>query len=128
MAGSGAQTLAAWRALCHLDYPGGVGSIVPIRFCQPLGLCRAWGAAYRYAALGILVFIGMMLYHAITSESTVIRRQARIVLMGGALAFLPIVIWFLAPCLRCVAQFQHHDVPAGSGDIPVLGCDRRFPI
>ena len=73
---------------------------------NPWAYVAAWGAAYRYAALGILVFIGMMLYHAITSESTVIRRQARIVLMGGAIAFLPIVIWFLAPLFGVPLSFS----------------------
>ena len=64
---------------------------------NPWAYIAAWGAAYRYAAVGALVFIGVVLYHAITSKSTVIRRQARIVLMGGAIAFLPIVFWFLSP-------------------------------
>ncbi len=73
---------------------------------NPWAYISAWGAAYRFAALGALVFVAVMLYHALTSRSTVIRRQARIVLMGGALAFMPIVIWFLAPLFGVSLSFS----------------------
>jgi hypothetical protein len=36
------------------------------------------------------------LYRAITGRSSIVRRQARIVLLGGFLAFVPITIWFAA--------------------------------
>ena len=73
---------------------------------NPWAYIPAWGAAYRYTALGALVFIGMTLYHAITSKSPVTRRQARIVLMGGTLAFLPIIIWFLTPLFGVSLSFS----------------------
>ena len=73
---------------------------------DPWAYISAWGAAYRYAALGVLVFVALMLYHALTGESPVIRRQARIVLMGGALAFMPIAIWFLAPLFGVSPSFS----------------------
>lgn len=73
---------------------------------NPWAYISAWGAAYRYAAVGALVFIGVMLYYATTSQAPVTRRQARIVLMGGALAFMPIVIWFLTPLFGVSLSFS----------------------
>jgi len=73
---------------------------------DPWAYIPTWGAAYRYAALGALVFIGMVLYRAITSKSSMTRRQARIVLTGSVLAFLPIIFWFLAPLFGISLSFS----------------------
>ena len=73
---------------------------------NPWAYIQAWGAAYRYTALGIIVFLATMFYQAWASKSLLTRRQARIVLLGSALAFLPIVIWFLSPLFGVALQFN----------------------
>jgi hypothetical protein len=84
----------------------GVWGVWALNAADPWAYIPAWGAAYRYAALGVLVFIVVMLYRAITSKSSMTRRQARIVLMGSALAFMPITVWFLAPLLGVSLSFS----------------------
>jgi hypothetical protein len=44
----------------------------------------------------VLTFLSVTLYRAITGRSAVVRRQARVVLLGGLLAFVPIAAWFAA--------------------------------
>ena len=73
---------------------------------NPWAYFEAWGAAYRYTALGIIVFLATMFYQAWASKSLLTRRQARIVLLGSALAFLPIVIWLLSPLFGVTLQFN----------------------
>jgi hypothetical protein len=72
---------------------------------RPWAYVDAWGASYRYTALGIAVFLGMMLYRGRISKSPIVRRQARIVLLGSAIAFLPIGLWFALPLLGLTFPF-----------------------
>lgn len=64
---------------------------------SPWNYIAAWGLCYRYTGIGILLFLGMMVYRASAPGSPVVRQQARIVLVGSFLGFVPIVIWALAP-------------------------------
>jgi hypothetical protein len=66
---------------------------------HPWAYVNAWGASYRYIAFGIAVFLGVMAYRARMSQSAIVRRQARIVLLGSAIAFLPIGVWLIVPLL-----------------------------
>lgn len=63
----------------------------------PWNYIAAWGLSYRYTGIGILMFLGMMLYRASAPGAPVVRQQARIVLVASILGFVPIVIWALAP-------------------------------
>ncbi|MGD2059122.1 MAG: hypothetical protein PVI04_10365, partial [Anaerolineales bacterium] len=73
---------------------------------QPWRYLGARSAAYLYTALSTLVFFAMLIFHLRTSSSSMIRRQARVVLLGSMLAFLPIVIWFLAGIVNIVIPFS----------------------
>jgi hypothetical protein len=53
--------------------------------------------SYRYVALAALFFLGVMAYRSGQPGLPVARRQARLVLLGSAMAFIPIIVWFLAP-------------------------------
>jgi hypothetical protein len=66
---------------------------------SPWAYFEGWGASYRFLAFGILLFIGNLVYRDQHSASLLVRRQARIVLLGSALAFIPLMIWFLAPVI-----------------------------
>jgi hypothetical protein len=73
---------------------------------SPWSYFSAWGASYRFLAFGILLFIGTLIFQDQRSSSQIIRRQARIVLLGSVLAFLPLIIWFLAPVLKMHVEFN----------------------
>lgn len=73
---------------------------------RPWDYIAAWGFSYRYLGIGILLFLGMMVYRASASGSPVVRQQARIVLVGSFLGFVPIVIWALAPLFERTVPFN----------------------
>jgi serine phosphatase RsbU (regulator of sigma subunit) len=66
---------------------------------NPWAYVNPWRFSYIYASIGIFSLIAMMFYRQFTHPSNATRRQARIVLWGSLLAFLPIAIWMLAPYL-----------------------------
>jgi hypothetical protein len=55
-----------------------------------------WNRSYLYAVVGVAMFLGVTLYRAVSGRSSVVRRQARIVLLGSVLAFVPVAGWFAA--------------------------------
>jgi hypothetical protein len=73
---------------------------------RPWEYHNAWGVSYRMLAFAILFFIGMLIYQERRSASATVRRQARIVLLGSALAFLPILSWFISPVLNLPISFN----------------------
>ncbi len=73
---------------------------------QPWAYVTAWNASYRYVGLAIAALLAVSLYRARTADARVTRQQARVVLVGSALAFLPITIWFLAPAVGRPLVFE----------------------
>jgi hypothetical protein len=73
---------------------------------RPWAYIDTWQAAYRYDALGVVVFLAIMFYRAFTSQSDLARRQARVVLVGSLIAFIPVTIWFAAPLFGATLPFQ----------------------
>lgn len=85
----------------------GVWGVSAVRLSSdPWAYIDAWGASYRFAALGAVIFLATMLYQARSGSTTDVRRQARIVLFFSALAFIPIVIWFVSPMLGLSGTFN----------------------
>ena len=80
--------------------------VIALNGSDPWAYVDAWGGSYRYAALGILLFLATSVYRARRSRSALVRRQARIVLVGSAIAFLPITVWFLAPLAGRSMRFE----------------------
>jgi hypothetical protein len=72
---------------------------------QPWAYYTTWGASYRFVGLSIIFFLGMMVYRS-GSTVSVVRRQARIVLMGSTLAFGLITIWFVGPIFHVNFMFN----------------------
>lgn len=84
-----------------------VWGVVTLRLeSRPWAYIDAWGASYRFAALGTIVFLVTMVYQARAHAESSVRRQARIVLFGSSLAFAPIVTWFLAPLAKLQVAFS----------------------
>jgi len=73
---------------------------------HPWAYIDAWGTSYRYAALGIAAFLASTLWRAVRSGSPAVRQQARIVLLGSALSFIPVTFWFIAPLLGMPMSFD----------------------
>jgi hypothetical protein len=63
---------------------------------NPWRYSSAWNRSYIYAVVGVAVFLGITLYRSVRGRSSMVRRQARIVLLGSALAFVPVAGWFAA--------------------------------
>lgn len=73
---------------------------------NPWAYITAWGVFYRFTAFGILFFIAVMIYHTFSSASTVVRQQARIIVLGSLMAFFPITLFFLAPLFKIFVPFN----------------------
>jgi serine phosphatase RsbU (regulator of sigma subunit) len=86
--------LAAWGLLVLRDR------------ANPWDYVAAWRAIYAYAALGIVVFIGMTVYRLLASPEVVVRQQARVILVGSLLAFAPLGVWLGAPVFGTIIPFR----------------------
>jgi hypothetical protein len=73
---------------------------------RPWAYVSAWGTSYEFATVGIVAFLGVMVYRAFAGNSTLVRQQARVVLLGSALAFMPMLVWFVAPLLGSPISFN----------------------
>jgi hypothetical protein len=73
---------------------------------NPWMYLTARSISYVYTAVSTLFFFGMMAYRARANKHSVVRRQARFVLSGSVLAFLPMVVWFLAPLANLNIPFN----------------------
>jgi serine phosphatase RsbU (regulator of sigma subunit) len=64
---------------------------------NPWAYVSPWRYSYYYLVLAILIFIGIMLYRQYKTPSAIVRQQARIVLWGSLIAFLPLTFWITGP-------------------------------
>lgn len=73
---------------------------------QPWEYLVARDVSYRYAGISGLLFLGTMLFRAIRSAEAVVRRQARIVLLGSGIAFAPLLVWLMTPIVGIRLHFE----------------------
>ena len=73
---------------------------------DPWAYVGAWRLSYIYTSIGIFFFLGTMLYRQFTNPINAVRQQARIVLWGSLIAFLPIAVWMLGPNLGIVIPWN----------------------
>ncbi|MEP0807212.1 MAG: GAF domain-containing protein [Chloroflexota bacterium] len=64
-------------------------------FQKPTAYIVAWQMIYAFVGFAALFYFGMLLYHAITSRSPVVKSQARAILAGSLIAFGPLAAWFI---------------------------------
>ena len=62
---------------------------------QPWEYINRWRNSYLFAAVGILFLLGLLVYRLVKPPSPLVRQQSRIILLGAALGFLPVVPWLL---------------------------------
>jgi signal transduction histidine kinase len=64
-------------------------------FDDPIAYIANWANIYLFLALGILIYIGVNVYHAGYAQSPVVKTQSRAILWGALFSFAPIGIWFI---------------------------------
>ena len=64
---------------------------------DPWGYIQPWIWGYGLAALAILFFLVTLVVRIATSSSPVTRQQSRIIIFGAALAFGPMLLFYLIP-------------------------------
>jgi signal transduction histidine kinase/putative methionine-R-sulfoxide reductase with GAF domain len=64
-------------------------------FDDPIAYISNWANIYLFLALGILIYIGVNVYHAGYAQSPVVKTQSRAILWGALFSFAPIGIWFI---------------------------------
>ena len=84
----------------------GVWGVYTLGAGSPWDYVSAWSASFLYTSIGIVIFLAVMLHRARNSDSPVVRQQARVVLVGSALAFTPIMLWFLLPYFNLSILFN----------------------
>ena len=73
---------------------------------QPWQYLVARDVSYRWVGIGGTLFLGTMLYRALRGSEATVRRQARIVLLGSAIAFLPMIVWIMTPLAGLRLHFE----------------------
>ncbi len=74
---------------------------------DPRGYIQPWLWGYGLAALAILFFLVTLIVRIISSSSPVTRQQSRIIIFGAALAFGPMLLFYLIPIIfGSVPAFQ----------------------
>ncbi len=56
--------------------------------------------------LGIVIFVGLMVYRRMRADSPVVKQQSQIVLGGAALAFLPFATWVIQSLFNPATTFE----------------------
>ncbi len=62
---------------------------------RPIAYIQAWQIMYLFVAISGLFFFGSMIYRMVSSPSPIVKSQARTILIGGLLAFSPIIVWLV---------------------------------
>lgn len=73
---------------------------------HPWAYVHVWEACQRYAGLGSVFFVAVMIYRSFAGHDATIRRQARLIVAGSILAFLPITVWFIGPLFNLKMVFE----------------------
>jgi hypothetical protein len=73
---------------------------------DPWAYVIPWRFSYVYTAIGILFFLGMMIYRQFSHLSAVTKQQARIILAGSLLAFVPVTVWLGSPMAGIFARWS----------------------
>jgi serine phosphatase RsbU (regulator of sigma subunit) len=65
----------------------------------PWAYISAWRISYLYAGLGVIAFLGSLVYRMRQPLSSAARQQSRMILFGSFFAFAPAIIWLIGPFL-----------------------------
>jgi hypothetical protein len=83
-----------------------ISCIYTYDFKHPLAYVFAWRLEYIFIGLSILYFVGRMVHHYLKHPSPIVHEQARLILLGSAVSFGPIGLWFLITVLFPSSTFN----------------------
>ena len=63
----------------------------------PRAYIATWQASYAYMATAIIFFLATLIWRILHSISPMVRQQSRVIIFGAALAFAPMMIFYLLP-------------------------------
>jgi len=97
--------------LRYLPYALSLALAIPSLFAiydleSPWRYINTWRLSYAYAAFGIVFFLLLLLLRTRQRQEPVVRQQARIILAGSLIAFLPIAIWLAAPLIGVFIHWE----------------------
>jgi adenylate cyclase len=64
---------------------------------SPRTYITTWQYLYVYLAVASGLFLGLLFWRILHSDSPIVRQQSRVIIFGAALAFAPMVIFYLLP-------------------------------
>lgn len=73
---------------------------------DPHAYVPAWRNGYYCLGIGALFFLSMIVRRSLFSASPIVREQSRIILIGAALGFMPIMVWAALPLFGMGAPFN----------------------
>ncbi len=76
----------------------------------PLKYITTWQACYLFMALAIGLFVAALVWRLFRSDSPVIRQQSRVIIFGAALAFIPMMFFYLLPTALGQPQEFHSSI------------------
>jgi serine phosphatase RsbU (regulator of sigma subunit) len=82
------------------------GLVVLNNLSRPWDYILAWRFSYLLTGFGILFFLGMMVFRMKTVRSALAHQQIRIILLGSALAFVPVGLWAIAPVFGTIIPWN----------------------
>ncbi|HVM72235.1 MAG TPA: adenylate/guanylate cyclase domain-containing protein [Anaerolineales bacterium] len=91
-----------WPATRFIAWVIGLGFVIPVISeilapSSPLAYIPTWQYSYAYMALAIGLFLGLLTWRILHSDSPIVRQQSRVIIFGAALAFAPVMIFYLLP-------------------------------
>jgi signal transduction histidine kinase len=72
-----------------------VNQFTILNFDSPIAYFDTFFAAFVFISVGGVAFLAMMVYRGFFSESPIVKAQARTILLGALISFVPMAIWFL---------------------------------
>ena len=89
-----ASRFISWIFCVALAIPAVMQILAPT---TPLAYIATWQTIYAYMVVAIGLFLGMLVWRILHSDSPVVRQQSRVIIFGAALALAPIMIFYLIP-------------------------------
>lgn len=72
----------------------------------PYAYLAARNATFRYAAIGALFFLVMIIFRAVAGRTSTTRVQARLVLVSSLISFAPLLVWILSAVFGILLRFD----------------------
>ncbi|MDI6768760.1 MAG: adenylate/guanylate cyclase domain-containing protein [Anaerolineales bacterium] len=85
---------ASWPVTILLAIPAAREMLYP---SDPRAYIQTWQVGYAYMAVTILLFLATLTLRVFRGRSPMVRQQSRVIVFGAAIAFAPMMIFYLIP-------------------------------